>query len=196
MSEFELQPQQLPMDEPQTSSVLKNVKEIKFASGEITMDGPEKTIKIGKETSILLDGKNGRMDFTQGASSGSIIMDINPFDSSVNLILTSATSTYFFDTSDNYMGRIFRDSAISYGLELNGGSYIAFTSGSVFHDTGALLDLDRTLRVAGDVTLTAGKKFQVGTGALTAGIDYSNASVNTFSINIVGGIVTQFTKNS
>lgn len=180
------------IEENDYGSIFNNMKRIKVGDGNIILDGTAGTITVGGDNKVVIDGTLGQIQFFNGSTSYGYIV----CDTSLNILYVAKDTHYFFDQSDNYIGKLHHTSASDYGLEINGGGQIQFTSGTNITDTGSTCDIDRTVLVNGDVALSAGKKFQVGTGSLTAGIDYSNASVNTFSINIVGGIVTQFTKNS
>lgn len=132
-----------------------------------------------------LDGSLVKLQFKyNGVQSGSIWAD-----SAQNMVYWGNTKHYF----QNIDGTIMYAEIGSDGLVLGAAKSIFFASGTTITDTGATCGIDRTLTVSGDVALDSGKKFQIGT---TAGINYSDSNVNTFSINIVGGIVTQFTKNS
>lgn len=149
----------------------------------------KKQINVGTDNKIIIDGVLGQIQFYKANSQYGYIMT----DSSLNMLYVAKDTHFFFDQSSNYIAKLYRASGSDYGLELVGGGKIQFTSGSVMTDTGSVLDIDRTMTINGDVALDAGKKFQVGT---TGGIDFDDNAVDTFSINIVGGIVTQFTKNS
>ena len=145
-------------------------------------------IIVGDKNRIILDGPTGQIQFYNGSQKYGYIVT----DPSLNMYYLANNSHYFWDNSGNYIGRLFHDSASSYGLELLGGSKIQFTSGSTITDTGSTLGIDRTLTVNGDVALTSGKKFQIGT---TAGVTFSSDNVGgLFEMNAVGGIITYWHK--
>ena len=160
-----------------------------FASAPWSVDFNGKQ-KLGLSTgsNIIIDGPNGIIDFGYNSSNyGSISVD-----NSTNMIYVARTSHFFFDQASHYIGRLFQDSTSVHGLELNGGGKIQFTSGSVLTDTGSTLNLDRTMTITGDCSLSSGQKFQIGT---TPGVTFSSGNVGgLFEMNGVGGIITYWHK--
>ncbi len=143
---------------------------------------------LGSDTGIGLELKitGGKISFTAlGVEKGFI----RTAGGSDGIVLASPQSVFFTDLLGLPNAEL---DSIS-NLKFSNDAYISWKSGRRITATAATIDFNSTILVAGDVALSAGKKFQIGT---TPGINYADANVNTFSINIVGGIVTQFTKNS
>lgn len=112
-------------------------------------------------------------------------------DEANNLVIASDTNTFFFDGNGHYLGKFFYLNGF-YGLELQGGGRIQFTTGAKITDSGSTIDFDRTTVTDGDVATTAGKKFQVGS---SGGVNQSSTNVGgLFQIEIKGGIITYFQK--
>ncbi len=112
-------------------------------------------------------------------------------DSSNNLVIATTTNTFFFDANGHYLGKFFYLGGF-YGLELQGGGKIQFTTGAKITDTGSTFSFDRTIEASGDCALTAGNKFQIGS---TPGVTFSSGNVGgLFSMNAVGGIITYWQK--
>lgn len=179
----QLKPEQLPMDSPSYGDYLKNLKEISVGGSNFS-GAP---IVISQDGTITFNNSangTGRIKFSYGGeATGQIWVDSN-----LNIVHWSDSKHYF----QNIDGTVGFAEIGSDGLVLNGGTSISFTSGSVLTDTGATLELDRTLVVSGDVALDAGQKFQIGA---TAGVSVSHANIGgLFAITTVGGIVTSFTK--
>lgn len=166
-----------------------------FIGGDSYANAPWAVDYTGKQyvglqsgSQVIIDGPNGVINFGYtNQEYGNISVD-----SSLNMLYVANNYHAFWDQDDNYIGKLFYDSPTSYGLELNGGADIQFTTGTTITDTGAYLYLDRTLIVNGDVALSAGKKFQVGN---TGGATFSSGNVGGhFEMNAVGGIITYWQK--
>lgn len=194
---FELPTQELPKEAPQTGQYLKNLKELKIGNGAFSVSSDGK-MEIRNETGsgIIID-TTGIVQFTYNG----IEYASERVDSSTNLILESNENFQFFDASSNQLAVL-----SSTGLKLLGGTKyefngssayfkqteIKFNGGALITDGGATIDLDRTITVAGDVSLSTGKKFQIGT---TPGVTFSSGNVGgLFEMNAVGGIITYWNK--
>lgn len=178
-------------------TVIKNVKQFQAGSGDEQVQINQDGLFIGGTNfadapiSFSYDGiqtfnnkanGTGRIKFSYGGEETGQIW----VDSALNIVHW-ADAKHYFQNIDGTVG--FAEIGAD-GLLLGAATSIFFASGSTLTDTGATLELDRTLVVDGDVSLSTGKKFQVGS---SPGVTFSNSNVGgIFAINCVGGLVTYF----
>ncbi len=180
MADFTVNNIILDMDAPLTGTHLKNLKELSVGGdGQISLDSD------GILSFNNTAGNIGKIRFKYGGDNAGSIFS----DSSKNMVYYANTKHFF----QNLTGSVGFAEIGADGLLLGSDTSIFFTLGSTITDTGATLDIDRTLLVhGGDIALDTGYKFQIGT---TPGVTISSGNVGgLFEINTVGGLVTYFHK--
>lgn len=94
---------------------------------------------------VWLDSATGQIQFRNGGATYGYIVT----DASQNMLLVAKNTHFFFDQSNHYLGKFFYGSASVYGIEIQGGGRIQFTSGRFLFDGGAYILCDGAFRVDG-----------------------------------------------
>lgn len=136
-------------DEIKLDGVNKNIT--LGVDSSIVLDGVNKSVSAGLAKKVKLDGVTGQLQIFSGSSNYGHI----ECDNSLNMLYVSKDSHFFFtDTviaGDTYIGKLFRQDGVVFGMELRGGSRIQWQSGRTLMDASSELQIDGDLRVTGRI---------------------------------------------